>query len=143
MKKKYRAKTKEQQLRDDWLTYNRSVKGTRISKMSFEEYSDWVYGHRRGRKGCKRKRPEQEPVVARPVWAASTDHIPSVIGTGKVSLSRKSMVDRAIQGHEGQDVADEILRKSMRIGLLSSKGAYGYISDETDPKTLGKKTQQL
>lgn len=140
-RKKQKPKTKEDLLRDDWLDYNKRAKSSRIPKLTFDEYKAWVYG-KRPRKQVQKV--EKEPVIAKPSWATTTDHVPSVVSTGVGRVAaRNSMVERVVMGQVTGEEADEILRKSQRVGLLTSKGGYGYISDETDLKTLGKKTQQL
>ena len=53
------------------------------------------------------------------------------------------MIERVRMGDIVGDEAVEIVRKSNRVGLLTSKGAYGYMGNDFDPKQLGKKTQQL
>lgn len=40
---------------------------------------------------------------------------------------------------ESPEVQEAIIAKSKRIAIAYSKGAYQYVTDETDAKTIGKK----
>lgn len=51
--------------------------------------------------------------------------------------ARQSMTDAASLAKEPQHVQDEIIAKSKRIAIAYNKGAYQYVTDETDPKTIG------
>jgi hypothetical protein len=49
-------------------------------------------------------------------------------------------MDQAKLAKESPEVRDAIIAKSKRIAIAYSKGAYQYVSDETDAKTIGRKT---
>ena len=51
--------------------------------------------------------------------------------------ARQSMTDAASLAKEPKHVQDEIIAKSKRIAIAYNKGAYQYITDETDLKTIG------
>jgi len=51
--------------------------------------------------------------------------------------ARQSMTDAATLAKESKHVQDEIIAKSKRIAIAYNKGAYQYITDETDLKTIG------
>jgi len=136
MKKK---PTRAEQLQLEWQAYNKRQKQTHCGTMTFEEYCKWVMGKTSKRiKAC-----EKTPTYMYPSWASSTKNIKSLGPKGDNQACRNSMIERVRQGIITGDAATEIVRKSNRVGLLTSKGAYGYISDDTDIKTLGKKTQAL
>lgn len=136
MKKK--TLTKLDQLIADHKAYNAQYKHDKRLQMRFNDYVAWVNGK------TKLKRTANKPVqLAKPVWANTTDHIPSVFGTNKASLSKNTMVEKAKLGMFDSESAESIISKSKRIGIAYSKGSYQYITEGTDLKTIGKKTQSL
>lgn len=52
--------------------------------------------------------------------------------TGKMSV-----MDAAQLAKEPEHVREAIIAKSKRIAIAYNKGAYQYVTDETDPKTIG------
>lgn len=128
---------KENKLQQDWLAFNKQYKSQPKLRMTFQEYSDWVYG-----KTSKPKTTNKEFTFGRPSWAPK-DTIPSVIGNSKCSLSKNSIVEKVTRGQIVGIDAEQIMSKSKRIGIAYSKGSYQYITEETDIKTIGKKSQQL
>jgi hypothetical protein len=136
MKKK--TLTKLDQLVADHKAYNDQFKHDKRLQMRFQEYVAWLTGSTRLKR--THKLPSQ---LSKPVWANTTDHIPSVVGTAKVTLSKSTMVEKAKLGIIDGDAATSIISKSRRIGLAYSKGGYQYITDGTDLKAMGKKTQSL
>jgi hypothetical protein len=129
---------KLEQLKLDHRNYNNQYKSDKRMQMTFDEYCHWLYGTSK-LTATKNK----EVIISKPVWANTTDHIPSVIGNNKVTLSRTSMVEKVKTGQIDGDAAIEIISKSKRIGIAYSKGSYQYITEETDLKAMGKKTQGL
>ena len=124
---------KEQQVINDWKAYNKSTKDKRLF-MSFEDYKNWINGT------TKKIKPSfsKEPILSIPLWANNNSHIKSVISNTHQSI-KPSMVERVRLGLEIGTTAEEIIRKSKRIGLSYSKGCYQYISEDTDLKELGRK----
>lgn len=57
--------------------------------------------------------------------------------TNKCNTARRSMTDAATLAKEPEHVREAILAKSKRIAIAYNKGAYQYVTDETDPKTIG------
>jgi len=57
--------------------------------------------------------------------------------TNACFTARQSMTDAATLAKEPQHVRDEIIAKSKRIAIAYNKGAYQYVTDGTDPKTIG------
>ena len=135
---KKRKPTKDEQLRLDWLDHNRRQTNPKL-RMSFDEYSKWVFGNSRQRI----KAIEKCPTYTTPAWAPDNKSVKSKITKTSHQAGRNTVVERVRRGIICGSDAQEILAKTQRIGLLTSKGGYGYISPETDPKTLGKKTQEL
>ena len=137
-KKIMKKNNKLEQLKLDHKKYNSQYKSDKRLQMSFDEYCNWINGTTK-LKASKNK----EVIISKPVWANTTDHIPSIIGNNKITLSRVSMVEKVKTGQIDGDAANEIISKSKRIGIAYSKGGYQYITDGTDLKTIGKKTQGL
>lgn len=133
-------KSKEQQVVEDWKAYNKRMKASRVPPMSLEEYKNWINGTTS--KPKKNSVSKREPTISKPTWANTTEHIASV-KPGSYIPVKSTMVERARLGLESPEVADEIIKKSKRIGLMYSKGTYGYITDETDVKDLGKKNPTM
>lgn len=57
--------------------------------------------------------------------------------TSACFTARKSMTDAASLAKEPEHVREAILAKSKRIAIAYNKGAYQYVTEETDPKTIG------
>jgi hypothetical protein len=125
--------SKEAKLKQDWMDFNKQYRGQPKLKMTFDEYTNWVFG-----KTPKPKASNKAIIVGRPCWATK-DNIPSLIGNSKASLGKNSMVEKVTQGKITGDTAEKIIRNSKRIGIAYNKGSYQYITDETDAKTIGKK----
>ncbi len=51
--------------------------------------------------------------------------------------ARQSMTDAASLAKEPKHIQEAIIAKSKRIAIAYNKGAYQYVTDETDPKTIG------
>lgn len=50
---------------------------------------------------------------------------------------RNSVMDAVSLAKEPEHVREAIIAKSKRIAIAYNKGAYQYVTDETDPKTIG------
>lgn len=136
MKKK--KLSKHEQLLADHKAYNDQYRNDTRLQMTLAEYTKWLTG------SVKPKRNYKSATIAtKPVWAATTDHIPSVISKTKIELRRTSMVEKVKTGEIEGDAANEIISKSKRISIAYSKGSYQYITEGTDLKTIGKKTQGM
>ncbi len=114
------------------------MKASRVPPMTLQEYTDWINGTSKKvkRSGIK------EPTLKTPTWAITNDHIKSVKPGTHIAV-RSTIMERALMGKESLEVTQEILNKSKRIGLMYSKGTYGYITDRTDVKDLGKKNPTM
>jgi hypothetical protein len=135
---KKKTLNKLEQLIADHKAYNAQYKHDKRMQMRFTEYVAWVNG-----KTKLTRTTNKNTQLSKPSWANTTDHIPSVIGTNKVTLSKSTMVEKAKLGIIDGDAAESIISKSKRICIAYSKGGYQYITEETDLKTIGKKTQIL
>lgn len=135
------TKNQEAKLKSDWILYNKQYKSQPKLKMTYDEYCNWVMGTT---KLAKPKKQTNETVnnFGRPVWA-NNQQIPSMISNSRATLSKNSMVEKVARGEITGDAADAVMAKSKRIGISYSKGGYQYITDDTDLKTLGKKSQAL
>lgn len=57
--------------------------------------------------------------------------------TNACFTSRVSMTDAAVLAKEPEHIREAIIAKSKRIAIAYNKGAYQYVTDGTDPKTIG------
>jgi hypothetical protein len=55
------------------------------------------------------------------------------------ATGRNSVMDPVSLAREPEHVRAAIIAKSKRIAIAYSKGAYQYVTDETDAKTIGRK----
>jgi hypothetical protein len=55
------------------------------------------------------------------------------------SASTTSVMDPRALAAEPKAIRDEIIAKSKRVAIAYNKGAYQYITDDTDPVSIGKK----
>jgi hypothetical protein len=122
---------KEQKLLADWRKYNKDMQVSRVPPISLEEYKNCINSTS---KKYKPNNQHREPTLSIPSWATSTNHIKSIQG-GSYIPTKSMMVERALLGLETPDIANEIIRKSKRIGLMYSKGAYQY-SNLDDPEVI-------
>lgn len=129
--------TKEQIFEQEWREYNKRAKSTK-TLMTFESYKAWITNTVPTTKP-KSNTKTYEHKLTKPSWANTTDNIKSIGIKGSHQPARNTMMERVRLGIETGSTADEIINKSKRIGLMYSKGVYGYITDGTDPKDLGKK----
>lgn len=65
--------------------------------------------------------------------------IPSLSTSTKFQSYTKSMMDPVSLAKEPESVREAIIAKSKRIAIAYSKGAYQYISDDIDVRTIGRK----
>lgn len=133
------TKTQLAKIKEDWKKYNSQYKTQPKLRMSYEEYYNWVMGTTKLK---SQSHKTLSNTFGKPSWATKDD-IPSVIGTSKTTMSRNSMVEKVARGEITGEAADAVIAKSKRIGIAFSKGGYQYITEGTDLKTLGKKSQQL
>lgn len=70
---------------------------------------------------------------------AETNAIPSLVTTGKVACSSNSVMDPMNLQKESPETQAAIIAKSKRIAIAFNKGSYQYVTDDADPKTIGRK----
>jgi hypothetical protein len=63
---------------------------------------------------------------------------PSLASTS-CATGRNSVMDPVSLAKEAPEVREAIIAKSKRIAIAYSKGAYQYVTDDTDAKTIGRK----
>jgi hypothetical protein len=59
------------------------------------------------------------------------------LSTNASFTTKHSVMDAAMLAKEPEHVREAIIAKSKRIAIAYNKGAYQYVTDETDPKTIG------
>lgn len=64
---------------------------------------------------------------------------PSVKDTHIGAVSTKSVMDPMYWKGEDPKVIEQTIAKSKRIAIAYNKGGYQYVTDGTDPTTIGKK----
>ena len=57
--------------------------------------------------------------------------------TNACNTTRNSVMDAVSLAKEPEHVREAIIAKSKRIAIAYNKGAYQYVTDGTDPKTIG------
>jgi hypothetical protein len=65
--------------------------------------------------------------------------IASHVTTTQFVPNRTGVMDETFLAKESPEVRDAIIAKSKRIAIAYSKGAYQYVTDEADAKTIGRK----
>jgi hypothetical protein len=64
----------------------------------------------------------------------------SSLNTNASWTEKNSIMDPIALAKESPEVRDQIIAKSKRIAIAYSKGAYQYVTEETDIKSVGRKT---
>lgn len=59
------------------------------------------------------------------------------LNTNASFTTKHSVMDAAMLAKEPEHVREAIIAKSKRIAIAYNKGAYQYVTDHTDPKTIG------
>lgn len=114
-----------------------SKKPHRKTKREVEEYNRWLQSvNPSGKKLEKKFTPLQPSKVYRRGYE-ETKAIPSHDSGAPVVLGVKSIMDPFNLQKESEEVREAIIAKSKRVAIAYNKGGYQYISDETDPTTLG------
>lgn len=92
--------------------------------------------------GQKPKKEQKPRVVTRPVgyeqWKKDRAKYPSVVMQIKQSQKFASELSPEMQERERKAQEIKEIRKK-RVAPLYNKGGYQYLTDETDPKDLGRK----
>ncbi len=119
-------------------TNTRSLKKpNRKTQKEVEEYNRWLRSvNPSGKKPDKNFKPLSQSTVYRRGFEENKQ-IPSV-DTGKPGvLSVKSIMDPFNLKKESAEVQEAIIAKSKRVAIAYNKGGYQYLTDDTDPTTLG------
>jgi hypothetical protein len=113
-----------------------SKKANRKTRREIEEYEAWLRSvNPSGQKPKKGFVATPAPKVYRRDTGAS--RIPSVDSGTTGALAVKSIMDPFNLQKQPPEVREEIIAKSKRVAIAYNKGGYQYITDDTDPKTLG------
>lgn len=103
----------------------RKIRGVVATKFNAKKYVDnkstFIPSY-----GSRPPRPESEAIMQ----AKSLE-------TTACFTARQSMTDAAVLAKEPEHVREAIIAKSKRIAIAYNKGAYQYVTDDTDPKTIG------
>lgn len=120
-----------------YTTTRSSKKQPRKTKREIEEYNRWLQTvNPSGKKPEKKSGLLSKSNTYRRGYEEAKA-IPS-FDTGKAAvLGVKSIMDPFNLKKESEDVQEAIIAKSKRVAIAYNKGGYQYISDETDPTTLG------
>jgi len=107
------------------------------TKREIEEYNRWLQSV-----NPSGKRPERKsgPLVQSKPYRRGFEEakaIPSVDTGAPAVLAVTSIMDPFNLQKEAPEVQEAIIAKSKRVAIAYNKGGYQYISDETDPTTLG------
>lgn len=111
------------------LPKSRKSKSSRLAKLN-AEHSAYIQSFLVNRPSPVKIKTEKKPVTSIPL----SDSIPGPAYKKSVD-DYKWKRDR----EESKETIEEIERKKKRIAPAYNKGGYAYISDETDPTTLGRK----
>ena len=103
----------------------RKVKGVVAKKLDLSKYVDKKSTYTPSYSG-RPPRPGSEIVMQ----AES-------LNTNASFTTKHSVMDAAMLAKEPEHVREAIIAKSKRIAIAYNKGAYQYVTDETDPKTIG------
>lgn len=120
-----------------YTTTRSSKKQPRKTKRELEEYNRWLQSvNPSGKKLEKKFTPLQPNKVYRRGYE-ETKAIPSYDSGAPAVLAVKSIMDPFNLQKESEEVREAIISKSKRVTSLYNKGGLQYISDDTDPTTLG------
>lgn len=103
----------------------RKVRGVVATKFNAKKYMDTKSTYTPSYIG-RPPRPDSEAIMQ------AKSLVTSVCNT-----ARNSVMDPASLAKEPEHVREAIIAKSKRIAIAYNKGAYQYVTDETDPKTIG------
>ena len=68
-----------------------------------------------------------------------THQYPSATSRGEFVAARTSVMEPMNLAKESPEVREAIIEKSRRIAPAFNKAAYQYVTDDTEPKYIGKK----
>jgi len=114
-----------------------SSKQKRRTQKEIDEYNRWLRCvNPSGKKPSKLSGPLAQ---AKPYRRGFEENkkIPSVDSGMPGVLGVTSIMDPFNLQKESEDVREAIIAKSKRVAIAYNKGGYQYITDETDPTTLG------
>ena len=120
-----------------YTTTRSSRKPNRKTKRELEEYNRWLQTVNPS--GKKPSKPSGKLIQNKPYRRGyeETLAIPSVDSGKPAVLGVKSIMDPFNLQKESEEVREAIIAKSKRVAIAYNKGGYVYLTDDTDPTTLG------
>jgi hypothetical protein len=118
-------------------TNTKSTKKKQKPNAEREQYLAWL---RSVNPSGQKYKPEFKPLTTpRANLRPGADHssIKSLDAVVKGAMAKTSIMDPFNLRKESADVQEAIIAKSKRIAIAYNKGGYQYMTDETDPTTLG------
>lgn len=143
-------------LEGPWLNSNSARKAKPRKMTEREELELALYNKKRKKEGLppvtsfvaekvenksfhKSKIPNYKQAYSMREGAADLLNAPSVKDNHKGAVSTKSVMDPMYWKGEDPKVIEQTIAKSKRIAIAYNKGSYQYVTDDTDPTTIGKK----
>ena len=114
-----------------------SSKVKRKTQKEIDEYKRWLRSVNPS--GQKPSTPSGALSVNKPYRRGYDEakKIPSVQSTAPAVLAVTSIMDPLNLSRMSEKDRESVIAKSKRVAIVYNKGGYQYISDETDPTTLG------
>lgn len=123
----------------EWREFNRSLKSNRWEPISLQAYIDYLHGKPLVQKLSKSNASIKSKLPSYRI-PPELDHSKYKSATyNSYHPTKKSIMDPVSLSKESEETRTEIIAKSKRIAIAYSKGAYQYVSDGTDPTTIGRK----
>lgn len=109
----------------------------RKTQKEIEEYNLWLKSVNPS--GKKPSKPLGNLVQAKPYRRGYEENksIPSVDSKVSGALAVKNIMDPFNLQRLPEKVREEVIAKSKRVAIVYNKGGYQYLTDDTDPTTLG------
>lgn len=135
MKKKAISNPKKYET--EWRAFNKRLRSTHFEPITLEAYIDYLHG-----KPLKTKVKPSTPKLPSYKIPKELDHsvYKSSSDFSGIHPTRNSIMDPISLLREDEETRNAIIEKSKRIAIAYNKGSYQYITDGTDPKTIGRKT---
>lgn len=114
-----------------------SSKPKRKTQKEIDEYNLWLKSVNPS--GQKPSRPSGALSANKPYRRGYDEakKIPSMQSTAPAVLGVKSIMDPLALSRMSEKDRESVIAKSKRVAIVYNKGGYQFISDETDPTTLG------
>jgi hypothetical protein len=112
-------------------------KPKRKTQKEIEAYNQWLQSVNPS--GKKPSRPVGNLSLNKPYRRGFEENkrIPSVDAGVSGALAVKSIMDPLALSRMSEEDREKVVAKSKRVSIVYNKGGYQYLTDETDPTTLG------